>query len=70
MIFIESVPEDSIRAMRDKLRREIQAVNASAYRLFDPEGKGINKEQVQRYKSNAYIPLKKKQLQELDFILK
>ena len=70
MIFIEGTSEEGIRMMRDKIHREIQSATATAYRLFNPESAGKNKKQVQEYISNASTPLKKKQLRELDFILK
>lgn len=70
LIFIESTPEEGIRMMRDRLQREIQAATVTARRLCDPEGVGKNKDQIREYLSNACVPLKKKQLAELEFILK
>lgn len=70
LIFIESTPEEGVRMMRDRLKREIQAATATAYRLYDPKGDGKNKKLIREYLSNACIPLKRKQLAELKFILK
>lgn len=70
LIFIESTPEEGIRMMRDRLEREIQAATATAHRLYDPKGVGENKKQIQEYLSNVCVPLKRKQLAELEFILK
>ena len=70
LIFIESTPEEGVCMMRDRLQREIQAATVSAHRLCAPEGVGKNKDQIREYLSNACVPLKKKQLAELEFILK
>lgn len=70
LIFIEITPEEGIRMMRDRLKREIQATTATAHRLYDPKGVGENKKQIQEYLSNVCVPLKRKQLAELEFILK
>lgn len=70
VVFVETVSEEGVRMMRDKLHREIQLATATAYRMFDPESTGKNKTQVQKYLLDASIPLKKGQLRELDFILK
>lgn len=70
LIFIESTPEEGVCMMRDRLQREIQAATVSAHGLYDPEGVGKNKDQIREYLSNVCVPLKKKQLAELEFILK
>ena len=70
LVFIESTPEEGIRMMRDGLKREIQAATATAHRLYDPKGDGKNKKLIREYLSNVCIPLKRKQLAELEFILK
>lgn len=68
-LFAESTPEEGIRMMVDKLSANISAATATAYRLFDPDGEGKNKRLIQEYLSNSQIPLKKKQIVELKFIL-
>lgn len=70
IVFIESTPEEGIRMMRDRLKREIQAATATAYRFYDPKGVGENKKLIREHLSNVCIPLKRKQLAELEFILK
>nr|DAZ32161.1 MAG TPA: hypothetical protein [Caudoviricetes sp.] len=56
--------------MRGRLQREIQAATVTAHRLCDPEDVGKNQDQIREHLSNACVPLKKKQLAELEFILK
>ena len=70
LIFIENTSEEGICMMRGRLQREIQAATVTAHRLCDPEGVDKNTDQIREYLSNACVPLKKKQLAELEFILK
>lgn len=68
-VFAETVSEEGVRLMVDRLRANVSAATASAKQMFDPDGDGKNKKLVQQYLTNSQIPLKKRQIAELEFIL-
>lgn len=68
-VFAETVSEEGVRLMVDRLQANISAATASARQMFDPDGDGKNKKLIQQYPTNSQIPLKKRQVAELLFIL-
>nr|DAS26558.1 MAG TPA: hypothetical protein [Caudoviricetes sp.] len=64
-VFAETVSEEGVRLMVDRLQANVSAVTASAKQMFDPEGDGKNKRLIQQYLTNSQIPLKKRQIAEL-----
>lgn len=61
ILYVESTTEDAITSMRDRIAQEIANVEA----VLD----GKSKEMKASYGSVVGLPLKRKQLKELNFIL-
>lgn len=69
ILFAERTPEDGVRFMYEKLIREVTAATATAHRIFDTKGNNIGRLQIKKYLTDSNIPLKKKQMKELEFLL-
>lgn len=61
ILYVESTTEEAITAMRDRIAQEVANVNAVLV--------GKSKEMKASYGSAVGLPLKRKQLKELNFIL-
>lgn len=69
ILFAERTPEDGVRFMYEKLIREVTAATNTARRIFDPNSEGKGKLLIREYLSASDVPLKNKQIKELDFLL-
>lgn len=68
ILFVERVDEEGVVLMLDKLYKEVQAITDGAEATCPAECP--RKICIRQYKNNAGVPLKRKQIKELEFLLK
>lgn len=68
ILFVERVSEEGVIFMLDRLRKEVKAIVDGANATYTDDN--ACKHYIRKYKDNAGMPLKMKQIKELEFLLK